>query len=106
MTYNNTAEITCLKDALQSLSEKMKTTIAQQSPLIGRIHPDQQLSATNLLQYLTLRSEDIRSLQDRLHVLGLSSLASSESHILRQIQQQAIVRGKKRPLHPLPDDHL
>jgi pyruvate kinase len=39
----------------------------------------------NLLHYLALRSLDIRELQDSLHAFGLSSLASSESHIRGQL---------------------
>ena len=53
---------------------------------IRELHPDQILSATNLLHYLSLQSQDVRSLQDTLHIAGLSSLTSSESHILRQVQ--------------------
>ena len=53
---------------------------------IKDIHPQQQHALRNLIHYLTLRSEDIRELQDSLHTHGLSSLASSESHIHRQIQ--------------------
>src|SRR5690606_12980124 len=53
---------------------------------IGRVHPKQRRSATNLVHYLALRSEDLRDLQDDLHNAGLSSLASSESHVLRQVQ--------------------
>lgn len=45
------------------------------------------LSAQNLIHYLTLRNIDIRLLQNELHNLGLSSLSSSESHILRQVQE-------------------
>lgn len=41
--------------------------------------------ALNLLHYLVLRSLDIRKLQDKLHDAGLSSLASSESHVRYQI---------------------
>jgi pyruvate kinase len=39
-----------------------------------------------MIHYLTLRSQDIRELQDSLHKHGLSSLASSESHIHSQLQ--------------------
>ena len=44
------------------------------------------MAARNLLDYLLLRSQDIRGLQDQLHICGLSSLASSESHIRSQLQ--------------------
>jgi pyruvate kinase len=53
---------------------------------IDGVHPEQKQSITNLIHYLTLRREDLRVIQDDLHDAGLSSLASSESHILRQVQ--------------------
>ncbi len=64
----------------------MQEALTNQQKLIKLIHPDQKISARNLIRYLALRSEDVRSLQDRLHTYGLSSLASSESHILSQVQ--------------------
>lgn len=54
--------------------------------ILAKTHPDQQMSARNLLNYLVLRSMDIRQLQDALHAHGLSSLASSEGHIRSQIR--------------------
>lgn len=54
--------------------------------LFKNLHPDQQYAAQNLLHYLVLRNEDIRELQEMLHIHGLSSLASAESHIHRQLQ--------------------
>ena len=53
--------------------------------LIQKIHPSNRLNALNLLHYLALRSRDIRELQDTLHGAGLSSMASSESHIRGQL---------------------
>jgi pyruvate kinase len=63
------------------------------------IHSLQLPSARNLLHYLVLRSEEIRELQNQLHAHGLSSLASSESHIHRQLQ--AIM---ERLGHSYPDE--
>jgi pyruvate kinase len=57
------------------------------SRILENIHPHNKASACNLLQYLSLRKFDIRELQDKLHEKGLSSLASSESHIHRQLQE-------------------
>ena len=42
-------------------------------------------SAINLVDYLALRSKNIEVLQKQLHFMGLSSLASSESHIKTQV---------------------
>jgi pyruvate kinase len=49
--------------------------------------PEHKESAINLLQYITLRKKNIMSLQGMLHEKGLSSLASAESHIHRQVQE-------------------
>ncbi len=43
-------------------------------------------AARNLIQYLYFRSEDRKSLQEKLHLYGLSALSNSENHIHRQIQ--------------------
>ena len=64
----------------------MRVAVQKQTTVIERLHPAQKISALNLIRYLALRSEDIRSLQDQLHIAGLSSLTSCESHILRQTQ--------------------
>ena len=53
---------------------------------LGRVHPQNRRSALNFLKYLQFRKNDVRELQDRLHAQGLSSLATGESHIHRQIQ--------------------
>jgi pyruvate kinase len=75
-----------LQHDLQVLEKKITTASSNHKKLISSLHQLQQKSATNLIQYLALRNEDIRSLQDNLHHAGLSSLASSESHILKQVQ--------------------
>lgn len=86
-----------LHHELGALEVKMNQAVEQQRSVIGKLHAAQQISAKNLIRYLALRSEDIRSLQDKLHIAGLSSLASSESHILRQLQAILERLGKKIP---------
>lgn len=44
-------------------------------------------SAVNLAQYLALRRQDLRDIQDRLAALGLSSLGRGESHILDNLNR-------------------
>ena len=75
-----------LKTALEQIRQNMRTAELEQAPYINRVHPRQAFSAVNLLHYLALRCEDLRDLQDDMHNAGLSSLASSESHALRQVQ--------------------
>ena len=79
--------IESLKTTLESLMKKVESAGEMKFREIDQLHPDQRMSGINLIQYLALRKEELRSLQDELHVSGLSSLASSESHILRQIQE-------------------
>ncbi len=72
---------------LQALEDRLRRHTENMNGRLAAVHPDHQESARNLAQYLALRSEDIRPLQDDLHNCGLSSLASSESHVLCQIHQ-------------------
>ncbi len=71
---------------LNELEKKMLQEIKKKELQFKNIHPLQLPAAKNLVHYLVLRSEDIRDLQDALHIHGLSSLASSESHIHSQLQ--------------------
>ncbi|MBP6811141.1 MAG: pyruvate kinase, partial [Saprospiraceae bacterium] len=75
-----------LRTAVLNIYQKMKNAEQQAKTIIARVHPQQKKSITNLIHYLALRREDLRPLQDHLHDAGLSSLASAESHILRQVQ--------------------
>jgi pyruvate kinase len=75
-----------IQELLMELEQKLIEGIKKKKSLLNKIHTQQHEAAKNLIHYLTLRNEDIRELQDLLHIHGLSSLASSESHIHRQIQ--------------------
>ena len=84
-----------IKQQLEELERKMKDETKALDFLFNKIHPQQQQAAKNLLHYLALRNEDIRELQDKLHISGLSSLASSESHIHSQLQSILQRLGKE-----------
>lgn len=75
-----------IHEQLQLLEKDMEDSLTLKSHSWQFLEKEQKESAQNLIRYLTLRNKDIRVLQDKLHEKGLSSLASSESHILRQIQ--------------------
>jgi pyruvate kinase len=92
-----------LLTGLERLSAGMDRALAQHVGVIGGVHPAQKLSISNLIEYLSLRCEDIRPLQDRLHTLGLSSLNSSESHIHSQLQAVQQLLGKKTDNSELPE---
>ncbi|TXS95561.1 pyruvate kinase [Parahaliea maris] len=75
--------------SLQALISELATIrremLAAAGRVPGSVHPSQRESAVNLLHYLALRHRDLRPLQARLAVLGLSSLGRSESHVLASI---------------------
>jgi pyruvate kinase len=75
-----------LLDDLKKLESKMLQALNNKRTVIQSLPSSQRISAENLILYLALRSQDIRGLQDQLHIAGLSSLTSSESHIHRQLQ--------------------
>lgn len=74
-----------VKKELKRLSSMMLEAQEHFQHLLSKVRPSQFKSACNLLHYLALRNNDIRGLQDKLHEYGLSSLASSESHIRSQL---------------------
>jgi pyruvate kinase len=74
-----------IRNDLLSLASKMDAAEEQYASVLNNIHPSQKSAAINLLHYMVLRSVDIQNLQDNLHINGLSSLASSESHVRWQL---------------------
>lgn len=87
-----------LRHTLESIETKMIEAVRSRSDVMQKLDTAQRMSFVNLLYYIILRSEDIRDLQNRLHVLGLSSLASSESHT--QSQMTAILQRLGRFSRP------
>lgn len=72
-------------NTLEKLNLGMLQAEQDFASLLQQVHPSQYNNALNLLHYLFLRSLDIRDLQDQLHEAGLSSMASSESHVRGQL---------------------
>jgi pyruvate kinase len=72
--------------------------------LLSSVHPAWRKSADNLLHYLALRHHHIRLLQEKLAVLGLSSLGRSESHVMSTIDAvlNALHHLDGRPLEVPP----
>ncbi len=57
----------------------------QMKPELERIPVEHRVSARNLLHYLALRARDLRSTQEALASLGLSSLGRAEAHIMHNV---------------------
>ncbi len=84
--HRNLQHLDSIREELLQLEHTMVQKADGVLVMYHELHPLQYASARNLLHYLSLRSEDMRGLQDKLHASGLSSLASSEGHIRAQVQ--------------------
>src|ERR1700729_540750 len=78
---NRGHELAALIERLSAIREGLLEAAEGWRPWVEGRDADRDASARNLLQYLALRSHDLRDLQDRLSALGLSSLGSSEGHV-------------------------
>jgi pyruvate kinase len=96
----STSLLEFISASLKELEEKMHHEANSRAALLESLHPAQQMAGRNLLHYLAMRNHDIRQLQDALHICGFSSLASSESHALRQLQA---IRERLHEDVPNPD---
>lgn len=93
MTTKNTTAGANLKNAdiedvlskLKAIRKDMVDGPAMSQPRLDEVHSNYRASARNLLHYLALRRHDLRPLQLRLAVLGLSSLGRAESHVLATV---------------------
>lgn len=70
---------------LQHIYTTMLDAEEQKKEQTGGVMAHYRDSAVNLVDYLALRSQNIELTQKQLHSMGLSSLASSESHIKAQV---------------------
>jgi pyruvate kinase len=95
--HGSMEDLSIIRSQLEALEGKMSHVACLAGGLIGGLYPGRQESARNLLHYLCLRAEDLRVLQDLLHEHGLSSLASAEGHIRRQLQAVLQRLGKEYP---------
>lgn len=76
---------------LRRLRNEMRARFLASGEVFASVHPAHRRSAQNLLDYLTLRSHDLRPLQDGLARLGVSSLGRAEEHVIRSVEQVVAV---------------
>ncbi len=76
-----------LLEGTKRLHDQMVEAEQAHQNWIDELHPDQHASARNLLHFLAMRREDLRTLQDALARQGLSSLGRCEAHVLATLHQ-------------------
>ncbi len=71
-------ELGAIRADMVRLEHRFRRELSLDQPLYDR-------SARNLLHYVALRRHDVRSLQQKLAALGLSSLGRCEAHVMASI---------------------
>jgi len=97
--------------SLRALREQAVEFEAAHAAECEALDPRYRNSARNLLHYLSIRQHDIRSLQQDLHALGLSSLGVAEAHALATLNAvianlDAIVGAGASPAPTPPVDFV
>lgn len=70
---------------LVAIQERATEFESRYAKKLTAVHPNYRDSARNLVHYLALRQTDIRTLQDDLAILGLSSLGRAERNVMASI---------------------
>lgn len=76
-----------LAQTLSALRDEMRRRHVEASNVFAAIHPTRRPSAANLIDYLVLRSYDLRAVQVSLAEWGLSSLGRSEEHVITTLER-------------------
>ncbi len=74
-----------LYSKIQVIREHLDSHRKASKDVLVRTNPKFQKSAENLIHYLSLRTLDLRKIQDELSEIGLSSLSSPEAYTYRNI---------------------
>ena len=75
----------CLLHELEELRSELLELEHSSLATLQHVNPSHLSSTINLMHYLGLRRRDIRSLQERLAAVGLSSLGRMESHVFANL---------------------
>jgi pyruvate kinase len=76
-----------LLDRLWALRSAILDSEVRYSIDIEKVGLHQKASARNLVHYLAMRATDLRSVQEKLSWLGVSSMGRSESHVLANVDK-------------------
>jgi pyruvate kinase len=91
---------------IEALLERAKSFEKEYKSYLKAVHPSNLVSAKNLVHYLALRASDMRALQQRLSLYGLSSLGRSERHVqatlltVRAVLRTLLDGKTRRTLYP------
>lgn len=80
-----TIKVSQVLEQLESILERAQEFESRYSAELSAVHPQFRQSARNFVHYLALRHSDLRSLQEDLASLGLSSLGRAERDVMASL---------------------
>ncbi len=83
----DTRTVAALIEELWRLRQAMLESVRRAGPRLRTVDPSYRPSAVNLSHYLAMRHIDLRSLQQRLAWVGVSSLGRAETHVLANVDK-------------------
>lgn len=86
LAISGSCDLTALEREVRELRDCLLTAEWAHAADIAAAHPLHRRSAANLVHYVELRNHDVRDLQTRLSLVGLSSLGRSEPYVLATIE--------------------
>jgi pyruvate kinase len=86
LAISGSCDLTVLEREVRELRDCLLTAEWAHAADVAAAHPMHRRSAANLVHYVELRNHDIRDLQTRLALVGLSSLGRSEPYVLATIE--------------------
>jgi pyruvate kinase len=96
-------DLFALEADVRELREALLAAEAARRAEIAAAHPSHRRSAVNLVHYVELRNHDMRDLQERLGMVGLSSLGRSEPYVLATIEAVlSVLAGLTDQVPPAP----
>ncbi|MCM3686467.1 pyruvate kinase [Kocuria rosea] len=98
MTPSRQEEASALLDRVLELVDVVARARRRAAREVGQVNPRHRPSALNLVDYVAVRSQDVRDLQQRLRALGLSSLgrmeAGVEPHLRAVVETLQVLAGR------------
>jgi len=87
MQTRHAEDLTPLIAKIEAVLVHVAASERRYQPVIEEVHPHYRESARNLIHYLALRSFDLRSIQEELSMLSISSLGHSEGYTMTNLRK-------------------
>ncbi len=81
----NPVDVADLGRRIQEIIERVLAREAEYETMLSQVDPSNLSSARNLVHYLTMRTFDLRTIQDQLAMLGISAIAHAEGYTLANL---------------------